>query len=159
MSASSMCSPAVEYLLKNDGSLLFRVPTRTARTGRQTGTRRNAAPLDNLRQLTLSESSLSSDFSRSRARSSSGFAVSKAAHGVRVCMYVNCDYSWIVPPAQSRTLLFSFFSLFFSFPPNRPHPHPPSPPLHLSMTGQTRALRITTLSKASLIITQQSKRL
>lgn len=63
---SGSLAQQLNIFLWDDGSLLFRVPTRAARTDRQTGTRRNAAPLDNLRQLTLSEQLLSSDCSRSR---------------------------------------------------------------------------------------------
>ena len=84
------------------------------------------------------------------------FAGSNPAHG----MCFRCALAWVkaglLKAAQSQPLLFSFFFLFLAShrttpTTSAPHP-PPPPPLHLHTTGQTWALRISTLRGAALII-------
>lgn len=65
-------------------------------------------------------------------------AGSNPAHGM--CFFLRV--SWLARPAQSQTLLFSFFFLFLSFPPNRPHhgrPHPHPHPFIFQRPVRRRA--------------------
>lgn len=86
-----------------------------------------------------------------------GFATSKPAHGMCFgCMLAKVTAGSLDRHSHRRCSFLSFS--FFQIPTQPPPPQapPPSsnpPPLHLSMTGQTWALRISTLREDSLIIT------